>query len=173
MLGRDRREARQLSTTYQMREKLLAIGDDFWVENSAGQRVYKVNGKALRLRDTLVLEDAEGHDLLKIQRKLAHLRKTMEIERDHDTAATVHKRHIGIRDRFVIEVDHGPKLEAVGNFVDHEYKIEDDGHLVAEVSKAWFRVRDTYGVSIADGWDNALVLCMAVVIDQMCHDDAG
>ena len=42
---------------YKMREKLLSIGDDFWIETMKGRRAYKVDGKALRLRNTLVLED--------------------------------------------------------------------------------------------------------------------
>ena len=37
---------------YQMREKLLAIGDDYWVENDRGERAYKVNGKAFPVRQT-------------------------------------------------------------------------------------------------------------------------
>jgi uncharacterized protein YxjI len=37
---------------------------------------------------------------------------------------------------------------AQGNFVDHEYTIERDGDKIAEVSKRWFRVRDTYGVEV-------------------------
>jgi len=41
-----------------MREKLLSIEDDFWIENDQGQRAYKVDGKELRIRDTFVLEDA-------------------------------------------------------------------------------------------------------------------
>src|SRR4051794_14769839 len=40
---------------YQMREKLLSIGDDSWIDNADGERVFKVNGKALRARKTLVL----------------------------------------------------------------------------------------------------------------------
>jgi len=27
-----------------MREKLLAIGDDFWIEDDDGDKVFKVNG---------------------------------------------------------------------------------------------------------------------------------
>ena len=59
----------------------------------------------------------------------------------------VKKALVGIRDRFVIETD-GKNLKAHGNIVDHEYEIEQDGDKVAEVSKKWFRVRDTYGVEI-------------------------
>ena len=62
--------------------------------------------------------------------------------------ATVKKALVGIRDRFHIEVEHGKDLKAHGNIVDHEYEIERDGDKVAEVSKKWFRVRDTYGVEI-------------------------
>ena len=33
-------------TKYQMREKVFAIGDDYWIENDAGERAFKVDGKA-------------------------------------------------------------------------------------------------------------------------------
>ena len=49
---------------YQMREKLLAVGDDYWIEDAEGRRAFKVNGKALRIRDTFVLEDAAADLLL-------------------------------------------------------------------------------------------------------------
>src|SRR3954454_24238688 len=35
---------------FQMREKLVSIGDDSWIEDDNGDRVYKVDGKALRVR---------------------------------------------------------------------------------------------------------------------------
>ena len=53
-------------------------------------------------------------------------------------------------------------MEAKGNIVDHEYKIERGGDSVAEVSKRWFRVRDTYGIEIAPGQDDALILAVTV-----------
>ena len=37
-----------------------SIGDDSWIENDRGERVFKVDGKALRIRQTFVLEDAAG-----------------------------------------------------------------------------------------------------------------
>jgi uncharacterized protein YxjI len=49
-------------------------------------------------------------------------------------------------------------------------EIERDGDHVAEVSKRWFRVRDTYGIEIAPGEDDALILAAVVCIDQMSHD---
>ena len=64
----------------------------------------------------------------------------------------------------------GADLEAKGNIVDHEYEIERDGDTVAEVSKRWFRVRDTYGIEVDPGQDASLILAVAVCIDRMSHD---
>src|SRR6188472_959846 len=64
-----------------MREKLASIGDDFWIENGAGQKVYKVDGKAVRVRDTLVLEDMNRQEVATIKEKLVSVRDVMTIER--------------------------------------------------------------------------------------------
>jgi uncharacterized protein YxjI len=164
-----RDEAR--ATRYRMQEKLIAIGDDFWIENEAGQRAFKVNGKAIRVRDTLVLETPNGEELFSIQAKMLHVRDTMNIERGGRKVASVKKALVTpLRDRFSIDVEDGDDLEAKGNIVDHEYKIERKGDQVAEISRRWFRVRDSYGVEIAPGQDDALLLAITVCIDQMTHD---
>jgi uncharacterized protein YxjI len=95
----------------------------------------------------------------------------MDIERDGKTVATIKKALVSpLRDRYSIDVEGGDDLEAKGNIVDHEYKIERGGDTAAEVSKRWFRVRDTYGIEIAPDQDDALILAVAVCIDQMTHD---
>jgi uncharacterized protein YxjI len=155
-------------TKYRMREKLFAIGDDYWIENEEGERAFKIDGKALRIRSTLVLEDTSGAELFTVQEKKLRVRDTMEVERGGQTVATVKKALITpLRDRFSIEVEGGEDMEAKGNVVDHEYKIERGGDRVAEVSKRWFRIRDTYGIEIAPGQDDALILAVTVCIDQM------
>jgi len=155
-------------TKYRMREKLFAIGDDFWVEDEGGERAFKVDGKAMRIRKTLVLEDPSGAELYKIQEKKLHIRDTMDVERGGETVARVKKALITpLRERFSIEVEVGDDMEAKGNIVDHEYKIERSGDEVAEVSKRWFRVRDTYGIEIGPGQDDPLILAVTVCIDQM------
>jgi uncharacterized protein YxjI len=158
-------------TKYRMREKVFAIGDDYWVENDAGERAFKVDGKVLRLRDTFVLEDRSGAELYKVQKKLLHIRDTMQVERGGTPVATIKKAlFTPLRERFSISVEDGEDMEAKGNIVDHEYKIERGGDRVAEVSKRWFRVRDTYGIEVAPDQDDALILAVTVCIDQMTHD---
>ena len=170
-LLRDRDEVS--GTRYQMREKVFAIGDDFWIETDGGERAFKVDGKALRLRKTLVVETRSGDELFTVRERKLSVRDKMTIERGGDTVATVKKRLIGIRERYNIDLDAGGELHAKGNIVDHEYEIERDGHTVAQISKRWFRVRDTYGIEVGAGENDAFLIAAAVCIDQMAHDDVG
>jgi uncharacterized protein YxjI len=41
---------------------------------------------------------------------------------------------------------------------------------VAAVSKQWFSWTDSYGVDIAEGEDDLLILAATVVIDMACHE---
>src|SRR6266576_2926487 len=129
---------------YRMRSKLFAIGDDYWIDTDDDRHAFKVNGKAMRIRDTFVLEGPAGEELFKAQERK-------------------------LRVRFTIDVQAGGELNAKGNIVDHEYEIERDGRKVAEISKRWFRVRDTYGIEIAPGEDDALILAITACIDEMAE----
>ena len=187
MLGRGRREERREErhegpaaagpgpaagggvNRYQMRQKMLSIGDDFWIENERGEKVYKVDGKALRVRSTLIFEDRNGHELCKIQEKMARVRDTMDIEdASGRTVASVKKAMITpVRERFTVNIKGGPDIDIQGNILAHEYKFEQGGRRVAEVSQKWFRVRDSYGVEIEPGQDDILILAATVVVDMI------
>lgn len=154
---------------YQMREKLVAIGDDSWIDDENGNHAFKANGKAARMRDTFVLEDASGRRVAEIKERALSVRDKMTIEID-GRKATVKKALVGIRDRFHVEVDGQPDMKVHGNVVDHEYHIEQDGRTIATVSKKWFRVRETYGIEIDADGDIPLVLSVTIAVDDMARD---
>jgi uncharacterized protein YxjI len=157
---------------YLLREKLLSIGDDFWVENDQGERIFYVDAKVLRVRDTVLIKDRDGNELVKLQKRLLRARNTMVIERGDDKVATVRKAMITpLRDRFTVDLEDGGRLEVQGNILDHEYQISRDGIPVANISKRWFRVRDTYGVAVVPGQNDALVLAVTVCIDHLTDHD--
>jgi len=151
-----------------MREDMFSIGDDFWIENHSGDKVFKVDNKKLRMRETFVLEDMSGHEVAKIREKMLSVRDKMTIELD-GRKVVVHKNLVGFRDRYLVDVDGGEDLKAKGNFLAHEYRIERDGDTVAEVSKKWFRVRETYGVEVEPGLDIPLILAVTVCIDALAR----
>lgn len=164
-----------MSTRYKIRQKMISIGDDFWIENQDGQRVFKVDGKALRLRKTLVFEDVNGNKLCQIQERWLPIKETMAIDdANGNQMATVKKALIApLRDRWSVNVKGGPDLDVQGNILDHEYSIKQGWNKVAEVSKKWISLTDTYVVEIDEGQNDILILASAVAIDMMAHDDDG
>ncbi len=171
MFGRAK-AARQGAARFQLKEKLWSIGDDSWILNDKDDKIFKVDGKALRLRRTLVVETRDGGELFKIQERKLHIKDTMVIETpEGGEAARVKEKLISpIRHRMVAELANGEELDITGNILDHEYEIKSGKELVAEVSKKWIRVRDTYGIEILPGNNEALILAIAVCIDSMAED---
>lgn len=162
-----------MSTRYKIRQKLISIGDDFWIEDDRGQKVFKVDGKVLRIRKTLVFEDLNGKKLCQIQERLLAIKDTMVItDEDGKQMAAVKKALIApLRDRWHVTVKDGPDLNVQGNILDHEYSIKQGLRKVADVSKKWFRITDTYGVEVEDGQNDILILAITIVIDMMAHEE--
>jgi len=53
--------------------------------------------------------------------------------------------------------------------VEHEFEITRDGTVVARASKAWVRVRDTYGIEVAAGEDVPLMCAFVVAITELAR----
>jgi uncharacterized protein YxjI len=156
---------------YKMRQHLLSLGEDFTIEDERGEPVYNVDGKLLRIRETFVIEDRQGHEVATIREKKLALRDSMKVLRGGDTLATIRKAWISpFRDKFVVDVEGGEDLVVQGNILDHEYEIRRGSDTVAHISKRWFSIRDTYGIDVAPGEDDGLILALAVAVDEMAHD---
>jgi uncharacterized protein YxjI len=125
----------------------------------------------LRVRDTLFFEDLNGRELCKIQERVLTIRDTMTIQGpNNETLAAVKKAMITpLRDRWTVKVGNGPDLQVQGNILDHQYTIGEGRTKVAEVSKRWFRLADTYGVQIEPSQNDVVILAVTVVVDMMAH----
>lgn len=164
-------EPRDGAERYQMRQNLVSFGDDFWIENDRGERVYKVNGKMLRVRGTLDFESTEGEVKAQIQERMLRVKDSMAIEDGKGRKIAEVKRALitPIRERWVVKIADGPDLEVKGDILAHEYRIGDGKHKAAKLSKKWFRIRDTYGVQIEPNQNDAVILAVTVAIDAMVH----
>jgi uncharacterized protein YxjI len=152
---------------YVMREKMFSIGDDFFIQNGVGQRAFRVDAKALRVRDTLKFEDMQGRELATIQERKAAIKDTMTIEKNGQPFATVKKAMITpLRERFTVNTPAG-EIEIKGNILDHEYTFDQNGRVIAEVSKKWVRMRDTYTIDVQPGQDDIVILAAAIAVEAM------
>lgn len=156
---------------YVMSQRLFSLGDDFRIKTEDGRDAFVVDGKLLSIGDKFSLQDLSGNELASIQQKLLSLTPTYQVYRSGQLYATVKKSMFTLfRARFEIDVPGPDDLEAQGDFLDHEYTFNRGGQAVAQVSKRWFSFSDTYGVEVAPGEDDVLMLACAVVIDMVAHD---
>ena len=157
---------------YVMKQKLFCWGDDFTIKDDAGTDRFFVDGKAFSLGKQLSFQDMQGQELAFIRQKLLAWGPTYEIYRDGELYAVVKKELFTFfHCRFTVDVPGPDDLEAKGDFTDHEYEFWQQSALKATVSKQWFAWSDTYGVEIAEGEDEILILASTVVIDMACHGD--
>jgi uncharacterized protein YxjI len=158
------------SRRFQMRADLLSIGDDYWITDESDANAYKVDGKAVRVRDTWVLEDTAGNEVALIRERKLSIRDKLKIEYG-GKEATVRKKLLGLGEQYHVEVEGSGDLTVKGDIVGHEYKVKRDGDKIAEISKKWFRVRDTYGIEVDDDTDSVLVLAVCVAVEALARQD--
>ena len=112
-----------------------------------GNVLCQIQERMLRIKDVMAIEDGQGN-------KIAEVKKALITP---------------LRDRWTVKIRDGADLDVQGNILDHEYEIKEGRRKVAEVSKKWFRVRDTYGVEVAPDQEDAVILAVTVALDNMVH----
>ncbi|MBW5482672.1 LURP-one-related/scramblase family protein [Streptomyces bambusae] len=158
---------------YLVRDKMLAVGDDYWIEDEDGRHAFLVDGKALTLRDTLELKDPDGRVLITLREKFLGLRDAMTLERDGRRLAVVRRKRLSLlRNHFRVTLAEGTELDVSGRILDREFKIEYAEEPLALVSRKWFRIRETYAVDILrEDADAALLLAVAVCVIRLAEKE--
>ncbi|MEU9099119.1 LURP-one-related family protein [Streptomyces sp. NPDC048361] len=160
---------------YLVRDKIFAIGDDYWIETEDGRQAFLADGKALRLRDTLELKDPSGRVLITLRKKMFALRDTMTIERDDQALATVRRKRLSLlRNHYRVNLVEGTELDVTGKILDREFTVEYEGELLAHVSRKWFRVHETYAVNVVrEDADAALMIAVVICVIRMDERERG
>lgn len=107
---------------------------------------------------------------------MLHLHRTYKIlsARDGDSdreLATVQKKFSFIGKKFSIESVFGEYTIDSIDIFSHAYVIRKHGQVVANISRAFFTLADTYGVEILGNEDHAFIIALAIVIDQVLAED--
>ncbi|MCX5342383.1 LURP-one-related/scramblase family protein [Streptomyces atratus] len=156
-----------------VRERMFAVGDDYWIEDADGRKLFLVDGKAMRLRDTFELKDTDGRVLVEIRQKLISLRDTMIIERAGEELAKVERKRLSLlRNHYRVTLVEGTELDVSGKILDREFAIDYDGELLAQISRRQLTVRDTYGIDIVrEDADVALLVAVAVCVIVLADEE--
>lgn len=155
---------------YIMRQRIFALGQDFNINNAAGEPVFKIDGKVRIIKESLKFRDMQGNLLYKLDEKVIRIRDSFNILKpDGQIAAKVHNAIIDpLRERFKIEIPGGQDMTTKGKVIWAQYDILRDNQQLAKISKQFSWIgRDQYVVDVLQGEDDCLILAITVVIDMM------
>jgi uncharacterized protein YxjI len=151
---------------YIIREKFFHLGEDSDITDETGRPVFHVDGKVFTLHHTLVMRDLAGNEVATIRQHLVALRPTFEVTRGGQELAEIRKKLFTFfGERLSIDIPGPDDLEVQGNFLEHEFTITRQGEVVATVSKRWISLTATYGVDVAPGQDDVLILASVLALD--------
>lgn len=157
---------------YQIKEKFWCWGNDFNILTEDEQPIFHIDGQAFSWGDKLSFQDMQGNELAFISQKQLSWTPRYEIYRNGQLFAQVVKEWSWFNQTFTLDVPGPNDYTIEGSFWQHEYTFSRSGQVVARVSKTFWSWTDAYGVDILDGEDDVAILCTAIVIDQVLHDES-
>ena len=170
------------NNTYVLREKLLAVGDDFEIKKAShrrggriGHTAFYVDNKVARARTTINLRETRRGDVLfQIQERKLRARDAMAIEDgDGRKVAEIKKRAVGVvRENFVVKVRGDTNWQIHGSILDHKFTVKEGGKTIVEVHKNWATpLKDAYFIEIDEECDDpALALMVVIGLEDMAED---
>jgi uncharacterized protein YxjI len=151
---------------YIIREKMFHLGEDSAITDESDQPVFQVEGKVFSLHNTLLVRDPAGNEVAKVQRELIALTPTYSITIHGQEIAEVRKKIFSpFIDRYTIDIPGPDDLTIEGSLLEHEYTIRRGDTVIATVSKAWISLTATYGLDIAPGENDLLILTSVLALD--------
>lgn len=154
---------------YIIKERIFTLTDKFIIEDEEGYPRYEVVGKLLSLGNKLRIYDLDGQELVYIEQKLLKLLPEYNIYQKGHLVGKVKKEFTFLKPSFVIESSYG-NFTLQGDILHHDFDILKDGRSVAWINKRWLSFSDTYSVEISDLVDQAFILAIVIVLDQIFYD---
>lgn len=155
---------------YLIRERIFSFSDRFTINDENNRPCYEVAGKIFSFGNKLDFYDVSGNHLLYIEQKLFRFLPEYTIYEGQEAAAKVYKEFTFFKPKYSIDSMYG-NFTIEGDIFAHEFNILKNGSIVAWVSKRWISLSDTYTVDVSDEENQAFILALVIVLDQIHHDN--
>ena len=157
---------------YRLHQNLGSISDAVTVQTDQGNAAFQFEIAQRELEDVLVLRDMAGSVRCLLHGHLSTLTVGTDIlSGDGRRLAHVTRTPVSaVRDRFEVDTESGGFWLVIGDVGNREFTLDSPKGKIAEVSRRWFKLPNTFGVEVAPGQDDALVLAVTTAIDQLTHD---
>ncbi|MCS3842080.1 LURP-one-related/scramblase family protein [Microbacterium sp. AK031] len=158
---------------YQMTQRLLAIGDKGVIYDEFGNLIYQNEGRFFNLTDKVKMLDGLGNVVATLHSRLIEFPKSFYIEIEGQAAAKVTPKPLALlRAAIDIVLVSGERWKLSGTLRNHSFTLEDgQGQTIATASRDWITITDGYGIEIAEGQDDLLVLMVIVALETALGAD--
>ena len=154
---------------YKIRQRIFSFGDSFTIKDQNDNDRFEVQGKVFSIGNKLKIFDMTGNELVYIEQEMFHMFPTYNIYINGSPAACVKKELSFFKPSFTIESNQG-NYTIDGDIFSHEFEILKGDLRAAYVSKGWFSFSDSYGAEISESENQAFMLALIIVIDQILFD---
>lgn len=157
---------------YRLPQNALAVAGTVLVKNDWGEPAFEIDGGTQATEDLVRVRDLRGAAACHIWGSALHSDEPIEIvDAEASILATVTRVEVSpVRDRFFVQLESGTIWTVEGQVASHEYRVHGPSGEIAEVSRRWFRARQSYGVQVAAGQPDLMVLTVALCLDLITHD---
>ena len=154
---------------YIVKERIFSFADKFDITDTYENPVYQVEGKIFAIGNKLKIYDMDGRELIYIEEKLFRFLPEYSIYREGGLLGRLKKELTFFRPKFNIESSLG-NFKIDGDIFHYNFNIIKNGRVVADISKKWIAFSDTYSVDIDPDEDQAFILALVIILDQVLHD---
>ena len=157
-----------------IRQRIFSWTDSYDVYDETGEPRYEVRGALFSLGHQIHVYRKYGGETAAevgyIQQKLFTLMPVFEIVKDGFVCGAIRKKFTFFSQNY--EVDYrGWQVE--GDFLGWDYRVRENGKIVATITKELFNWSDTYVLNYYDPADEAAALLLVLAIDaaNCSHND--
>lgn len=157
---------------FHIKERAWTLREEFIVRDQGGQPVFKVKGKFFHIGDNLLVIDLDARaEVAHIKQKVIALTPHYEIYKNGAHWASLHEKLLHLfGERFKIKLENGETYHIQGNIWNWDFTVSNDqGDLLAQISKKISLFEDSYGVDIAQNVDVPLIIALAIAIEMIRH----
>lgn len=152
---------------YQLSQKFLSIAGRFEVKDIDGNLKYIATGKFFSITKSFNVTTESGKHVAVIKQKLFSFRPTFYVHLSNGTRVKVMKTFLPLfKSQFLVTYD-DIEIIASGNFLTHEFNFTLNNVVIAQVSKKWFSLTDSYGLEVVKAEHSELAICILLVIDAI------
>ncbi len=160
-----------------LQEKMFSIRDKVRVMDSSKKIIGTFTSKLISIGKNYRLTSAKNEDkvILTVKEKAISLKSTYSFfkgDKDDDKLiGKLKKKLVSIKPKYWFEDPDGNKIFSMkGNLWKLKYTISLEDKQIAEISKKFFKIKDTYGVRIdPDLDDDSAMLVLGIVV--MIHNE--